>query len=347
MLLAAALLAGSAGIAKAQSLESIQAQADEDLAKSLQLSLEQARAKGVEIQGIQDWWRQHTQGAPYTGRHRILFFPAKQANALGKMIYDNMIKTYKDKGLIDNDPEAVAQIKRVCDKLIASANQPDLAWEYHYIDTGTVNAFAVAGGKIGVLKGILKYTQDDLGLAVVLAHEVAHVHNRHLDERLSQIIVIQALSMAGSIALPHVIPVLLPAWIAHMANALATVNQIYQLIAYEGQRLGMAGFSRVAEYEADHVGLIFMAKAGYDPMLAVDFWKRMLSAYPDPKHPELVKWWRSHPLTSERIAAITKWAPEVRDQYYHPNDPGMAVAAAGQDSRSWSIAGFDLDGGEL
>lgn len=315
----AALAGGSAARAEELELESLKAQLSEfTLDQDVQQQLGQIRYQTESWKDVQEWWRRHTQGAPYTGRHRIIFVPAEWANKLGEYIYQGMLLKYKKDGLLDNDPEAVAQIKRVCDRLIAVAEQPQLKWEYHLIDTGTVNAFAVAGGKIGVLKGILKYTKDDLGLAVVLSHEVSHVVERHLDERLSEMIVLQVAKIAGSVALPHVLPILLPAQLAQIANMAATIAQIYDLASYEGTRLGMAGFSRTAEFEADRVGLIMMAKAGYDPLLAVEFWKRMLSGHPDPKHANLVKWWRSHPLTSERIAALEKWAPIIRDEYYKP-----------------------------
>ncbi len=318
MILTTMLALSAMTAARAAGPEELRAQAGFALEQSYQAAFGNMRYEAQSLADMQRWWREHTLGAPYTGRHRPIFVPAEQANKLGALVYGSMLAKYRKDGLIDNDPVAVAQLKRVCDRLIAVADQPALEWEYHLISTGAVNAFAVAGGKIGVLQGILKYTEDDYGLAVVLSHEVAHVVQRHLDERLSEIILIQLANVAGDIAAPHFLPVLIPKHLANIANMTATVHQIYNLFSYEGTRLAMAGFGRTQEAEADYVGLILMAKAGYDPLLAPAFWKRMLKGMPDPKFAQLVKWWRDHPLTSERIASVERWAPEARDGYYKP-----------------------------
>ncbi|MCC8174617.1 MAG: M48 family metallopeptidase [Odoribacter sp.] len=171
-------------------------------------------------------------------------------------------------------------------------------WEFHLIKSNEVNAFCMPGGKIVVYEGILPYTKDDTGLAVVLGHEVAHAVARHSNERMSQQIATQVGGGLVNVALSGRSP---------LARELGA--QVYGLGAQYGV---MLPYSRNHELEADHLGLIFMAMAGYNPDDAVAFWQRMASASSGGKTPEFMS---THPSDDTRINKIKSWLPEA-EKYY-------------------------------
>jgi predicted Zn-dependent protease len=171
------------------------------------------------------------------------------------------------------------------------------SWDFKLVVDTAVNAFCMPGGKIVVYEGILPVTSTETGLAVVIGHEVAHAVAKHSNERISQ----QMAASYGATALDAL---------------LQTKSDLTRTIASTVFGLGaeygvMLPYSRKQEYEADHLGLIFMAMAGYDPAQAISFWKRM-SASSASSVPEFLS---THPSDSKRIANMQAILPEAQAFY--------------------------------
>jgi predicted Zn-dependent protease len=169
-------------------------------------------------------------------------------------------------------------------------------WEYNLVNDKTVNAWCMPGGKVVVYSGILPLTQDETGLAVVLGHEIAHAVARHGNERMSE----QLLIMMGGIGLA----------VALSQKPQETQN-VFLMCYGVGGTLGSLAYSRIHEYEADKLGLIFMAMAGYNPEKAVDFWQRM-AAQGKTNIPQFLS---THPSDENRIKELRAFLPKAK-QYY-------------------------------
>ena len=174
----------------------------------------------------------------------------------------------------------------------------DYAWEFRLIDDEQVNAFAMPGGKIAIFSGILPVTEDETGLAVVMGHEVAHTVAGHGNERVSQALLTQLGGMALSVAIREEPETAQNLWLA----AYGLGAQVGVLLPY----------SRLHESEADRLGMIFMAMAGYDPREATDFWQRMAAAREAPSPPEFVA---THPSDERRISDLEEALPEAMQHY--------------------------------
>jgi predicted Zn-dependent protease len=171
-------------------------------------------------------------------------------------------------------------------------------WDFRLVADATPNAFCMPGGKIVVYEGILPYTQDETGLAVVLGHEVAHAVAKHSNERMSQQMVV---SLGGE------------AVNAAISKKSDLVKQLAPTVYGLGAQYAvMLPYSRSHESEADHIGLIFMAMAGYDPAKAEGFWLRMSQS--GSKTPEFLS---THPSDETRVTKIRSWLPEAQ-KYYKP-----------------------------
>jgi predicted Zn-dependent protease len=227
---------------------------------------------------------------PYTNRHQFNIISDDDESKMGLQAYDDV----KKKNKISHDPQVNAVVERVGKRIAAAAEKPEYQWEFVVIDDPkTVNAFCLPGGKIAVYTGILPLTKDDNGLAVVLGHEVSHALAHHGAERISD----QTL-----MSLP-------------LAVLLDGKSEEAQTLIQSAFGIGVAlPFGRKQESEADHIGLILMAKAGYDPKHAVDFWKRMAQEMQGKAPPAFLS---DHPSDDQRIAKIQEELPEAR-QYYHP-----------------------------
>jgi len=171
-------------------------------------------------------------------------------------------------------------------------------WEFNLIeDSKTVNAWCMPGGKVAFYTAILPICKDENGIAVVMGHEVAHAIANHGRERMSEGLIEQMGMSTLSAALGQ--------------NPSAT-SQIFMQAVGMGSNLGMLKFSRQHESEADHIGLIFMAMAGYDPNNAPIFWKRMVAMNTGQKPPEFMS---THPSDETRIKDLEGWLPEARGYY--------------------------------
>jgi predicted Zn-dependent protease len=231
---------------------------------------------------------------PYTGRHQLLFTSEGSEAKLGYQAFQEIKQQYK----ICRDPEINALVTRVGRRIAAAAQRPDYHWEFVVFDGKEANAFCLPGGKVGIFTGILKYTRNEAGLATVISHEVAHALARHAGERMSQ----SMLAQLGGIGL---------------GAALGGVNPTAGQAIMEGYGLGtqlgiLLPYNRTQEYEADHIGLILMAKAGYNPAEALAFWKRMMIRDKGVKMPQFLS---THPTDANRLRQLEAFLPEARRYY--------------------------------
>ena len=239
------------------------------------------------------------QTVPLTGRHQFLLFPEGQEVQMGATAYRDVLK----KGKVSADPTLNDQVTRVGHRIAQATDRNDYHWEFKVLDDKQVNAFCLPGGKVAVYTGILPLTRDDAGLAAVLGHEVSHAIARHSGERLSQQLGVQLGLVGAQLTLSGRDP--------RMAQLGTTALGALATGAI------LLPFSRAQESEADHLGLIYMAKAGYDPTAARELWVRMSQSSKGQKPPEFLS---THPSDETRIKQIETWLPEAR-QYYQPTTP--------------------------
>jgi predicted Zn-dependent protease len=245
---------------------------------------------------------------PITGRTQFNLVPDSIVNSMSLQEYNSFLK----ENTPCTDPVKIDQVKRVGYRLVEAVERycrengmtdaiQGFSWEFNVIeDDSTVNAWCMPGGKVVVYTGILPVARDDAGLAVVLAHEIAHAVARHGSERMSQGLLYELGGMALSEALK---------------NRPEATQQLFMQSYGVGAQVGLLlPYSRLHEKEADRLGLIFMAMAGYDPRVAVDFWKRMSSAQEGQSPPELLS---THPADATRIQYIEQMLPEAMT-YYRP-----------------------------
>lgn len=233
---------------------------------------------------------------PFTGRRNLVLISADQESQMGLDAYKDALS----KAELSKDPAQVALVKRVGERLAAAADRPDFQWEFNLIqDDKTVNAWCLPGGKVAVYTGLLPVAKDEAGLAVVMGHEIAHALARHGAERMSQGLMAQAGGVLVDVA-------------AAMANKPVQTRQLYQQAYGAGVQVGaLLPFSRAQESEADRIGLILMAKAGYDPEAAVGFWGRMAQTGGGGGE-GLGKYLSTHPSHGDRIKQIQERLPEAR-----------------------------------
>ncbi len=232
---------------------------------------------------------------PETGRRELLLISPQEELRLGSTEFEKI----KQATPISKDAEARAAVRRVGERIAAVAPLPGAQWEFVLFDAPkTANAFCLPGGKVGVYSGLLPHARDDTGLAVVISHEVAHAVARHGAERLSRGLLLQFGGQVLSDAL--------------RVDSRATRDLILQAYGLGSQLGVMLPHSRVQELEADHMGLIYMARAGYDPRAALDFWKRFA---PSSGRAVLPAFLSTHPVDRERIARIEALLPRAIQEY--------------------------------
>jgi predicted Zn-dependent protease len=243
--------------------------------------------------------------APYTNRSQLILLSEGEETQLGAAAYREVLQEEK----VLRDPEVNAIVRRVGERIARAAEKPDYRWEFTVIDDPRqVNAFALPGGKVAVYTGLFPVAQDEAGLAAVMGHEVAHALARHGAERMSQGVVAQVAATGLAVAVSGSSP--------------ATRNAVMGAFGLGTQVGVLLPFSRTQESEADHIGLILMAKAGYDPAAALGLWKRMESnATGGQGPPEFLS---THPAYGTRQSTIESWLPEART-YYKP-DPNLKVS---------------------
>jgi len=229
------------------------------------------------------------QTVPITGRHQLDLISSHDEIKMGEAAYASVLK----KSTLSHETIPSEMVRRVGQRIAAAANRPDYHWEFNLVEDKTPNAFCLPGGKVVVYTGILKYTQDENGLAVVLGHETAHALAHHGAERMSQQMMTQIAAEGAAIILGRGDP-----------ETMKSIEQAFGIGAEYGVLLP---FSREHESEADHIGLYLMSEAGYDPRGAVAFWNRMMKAGGG-KPPEFLS---THPSDEHRVKQIENWLPEV------------------------------------
>ncbi len=240
--------------------------------------------------------RAEEQTVPVTGRTQKVAMSEEDQAKLGADAYREMLGPYEN-AIVESGPEA-DMVQRVGDRIAAVADDPGFEWEFTLVNSPEKNAWCLPGGKVAVYTGILAVTQDEDGLAAVMAHEVAHAIAQHGAERMLQ----QQLTQIGLTAVGTTLGGLSP-------EAQGAVMALFGAGAQFGVLLP---FGRDMESEADRIGLIYMARAGYNPEAAVALWQRMAESREGPETPEYAS---THPSDETRIRNLTKWLPEARAEY--------------------------------
>ena len=243
--------------------------------------------------------------APVTERRGLHLVPDSELATLSYQEYNNVLKKSK----LSTDMAKVSMVRRVGQRIATASEQlmvekghgddaRNYKWEFNLIeDDKTVNAWCMPGGKVAVYTGLLPISQDENGLAVVMGHEVAHAIAKHGNERMSQALLAQFGAIGLSVALA--------------GNPGVTSDLFMQAYGVGAQVGFLLPYSRIHESEADHIGLILMARAGYDPRGAVVLWQRM-NAKGGSRPPEFLS---THPAPESRIRNIESLIPEAM-QYY-------------------------------
>jgi predicted Zn-dependent protease len=245
------------------------------------------------------------QTVPITGRQQLSLIPSDTILGMSFQSYDEFLSKNK---AITNTQES-QMVKRVGQRIQHAVEQymnennmsnrlQGYKWEFNLIEDKSINAWAMPGGKVAVYTGILPVAKDDTGLAVVMGHEIAHAVARHGDERMSQGLVAQM----GGVALS-----------AALAKNPGETTNLFMAAYGLGTQVGvLLPYSRLQESEADHLGLVFMAMAGYDPRSAADFWRRMAASKQGASPPEFLS---THPADASRIKNIEALTPDALRYY--------------------------------
>jgi predicted Zn-dependent protease len=240
---------------------------------------------------------------PVTGRSQLNFIPADQEMALGLSSFDSVKKSTP----ISHDAAANALVQKVGKRIaaVAGADLPNAQWEFVVFDSKEANAFCLPGGKVGVYTGILPITRDEAGLATVIGHEVAHAVAKHGAERMSEGMLMQFGGQVLGTTLSNTDP-----------RVQALASTAYGVTTQVGRELP---HSRAQESEADHIGLVYMARAGYDPAAAVQFWQRFMDYNTQNGGNNTPAFLRTHPADATRIQQLQTWLPEAQAQFKPQN----------------------------
>lgn len=233
---------------------------------------------------------------PITGRRQLNLISPSQEMDLGLSSFESMKKEVP----VSRDAAANALVQKVGQRIaaVAGSDLPNAKWEFVVFQSEEANAFCLPGGKVGVYTGLLPIAKDEAGLATVIGHEVAHAAAHHGAERMSEAMVMQT----GSQFLGATLNTADPKWQTAANTAYGVGAQLLRALPH----------SREQESEADHMGLMYMAKAGYDPEAALQFWARFSQAGGSGKG----LWFlRTHPLSQDRIDNLRKLMPQAKTLY--------------------------------
>jgi predicted Zn-dependent protease len=246
---------------------------------------------------------------PITGRKQLSLVNESELIGMSLTEYDKFLKEHKTMDESDPRDQLIKKVgNKIKNAIVAYMADHNMSkriegyvWEFHGVEENQVNAWCMPGGKVVVYSGLLPVTQDEGSLAIVLGHEIGHAIARHGNERMSQQLVAQGLGVGVGVAL---------------SQKPAQTRDLFLQAYNVGAGLTLLSYSRKEESEADKLGLVFAAMAGYDPHIAVDFWKRMAEAGKNsPKPPELLS---THPSDETRISDIEKFLPEAMKYYKKP-----------------------------
>jgi metalloendopeptidase OMA1, mitochondrial len=252
---------------------------------------------------------------PYTKRWQLLMIPQSYETSLGAQAYQDVVSDPKVK--VSQDPAEEDPVHRVSARIIEAAKHSKYAesakefqWDVTVIkDDKTKNAFALPGGKIAVYTGIFPVADNEAGLAAIIGHEVVHALARHGSERMSQGLLAQIGLVGASIAMQT--QGFSPMTSQAAMSALGVGAQVGVLLPY----------SRAHESEADYIGLLLAAEAGYDPREAVHVWERMQRSSGGQQSQEFLS---THPGHETRIKRLTEKMPEALAVYHQVNKAPVA-----------------------
>jgi predicted Zn-dependent protease len=240
-----------------------------------------------------------------SGRKQLNLVSDSELLAMSAQQYDTFLVEAK----VSDDRAQTALVRRVGQNISAAVEQyfrdrgqsaelKDYDWQFNLVEDDQVNAWCMPGGRVVFYTGILPVCQDETGISVVMGHEVAHAVAKHGAERMSQGLLVQMGGMALSAA---------------VQSKPAETQQLWMTAFAVGAQFGvMLPYSRTHESEADHLGLIFMSMAGYDPNQAVGFWQRMAANAGGAAPPE---WMSTHPSDQTRINDLKAHLPEALGYY--------------------------------
>lgn len=231
---------------------------------------------------------------PVTGRRQLLLIPESQEISMGVSAYQEMMQ--------EETPTANARFQQMVDRvgrrIAAVSNRDDFQWEFRVVQSQQQNAFCLPGGKVAVYEGILPVCQNEAGLAVVMSHEIAHALARHGGERMTH----SQVSDIGKKVVGAVFN----------EKSAETQKMILTAYGHVSQYGAILPYSRKHESEADHIGVMLMARAGYDPAEAPRFWRRFGQAKGSGGTSEFFS---THPSDERRAADLEAVLPEARRLY--------------------------------
>jgi predicted Zn-dependent protease len=240
-----------------------------------------------------------------TGRKQITIIPDSQLLPMSFNSYKQVLSESKlsdDKSKIAMVKQVGLRIKDAVESYLISKNLKSsldgYQWEFNLIESNELNAWCMPGGKVAFYTGILDVCQDEKGIAVVMGHEIAHAIADHGNERMSHGLI----QNFGAMALNKMLE-------EKPKEAQALYMSAFGL---GSTLLGVLPYSRLHESEADEMGLIFMAMAGYNPEEAVNFWSRMNERSAGQRPPEFLS---THPAPETRIADLKKLMPKAKKYY--------------------------------
>lgn len=245
------------------------------------------------------------QQVPITGREQLSLIPSSEINTMSFDAYQKFLSTHevitgtKDSEMVKRVGQNIANaVETYFSRHGMSERLKGYNWEFNLVKDPQANAWAMPGGKVVVYTGILPIAENAAGLATVMSHEIAHVVAQHGQERMSQ----QLLTQLGGVALSTA-----------LSQQPQQTQQLFMAAFGLGAQVGvLLPYSRLQESEADHLGLIFMAMAGYDPHAAIRFWQRMMSEKTGGAPPEFLS---THPSGQSRIRDLEKYMPEAMSYY--------------------------------
>jgi metalloendopeptidase OMA1, mitochondrial len=236
---------------------------------------------------------------PYTGRHQFMMTSEGQEIVLGQKAWDEVQRTNQ----LSTNEEYNKTLQRIAKNITNNIKEKKYNWEFIVIESPKANAFCLPGGKIAVYSGFFEILKNDGELAAVVGHEVAHAIARHAGERMSHKDAAQISGEALNQVLSQEVPLPIP-WL----EAFGIASNVGVILPY----------SRTQEYEADYIGMIIMAKAGYNPQAAVEFWKTYAK---QSDYDSITEFFTTHPMGTKRlkeiksnIAKVTKYYKESKDK---------------------------------
>lgn len=263
---------------------------------------------------------------PETGRRALSLYPDHQVSAAAAVSFEDMKQTVN----VSNSTRLHSRLERVGTRIVQSAVErgtrlpPPHQWEFVVFDDEQVNAFAMPGGKVGFYTGIIRLFDSDDEMAVVMGHEVAHVAAKHGNERLSTQSAIQLGGVALNLA---------------TRDQDESTRQVIMTAFGLGSQFGIAlPFSRRDETEADEIGLIYMANAGYDPRAAITFWQKMAAS----KGQQVPQFLSTHPSDANRIARLRALMPKAMKIYNFKTNERASLGPVYTSADEWLALNYEL-----